>query len=65
MDEACDIEAYTRESVSDRLAMAIELSDLTRALAESVGAPWVNEPVDDLGDKARLYSAPLRALVRS
>jgi hypothetical protein len=64
LDEADEAAAYARETVGERLAMAIELSDLTRSLAEAVGAPWVTEPVDDLGDKSRLYAAPLHALVR-
>jgi hypothetical protein len=65
LDEADEAAAYARETVGERLAMAIELSDLTRSLAEAVGAPWVTDAVDDLEDKARLYAAPLRALDRS
>jgi hypothetical protein len=64
LDEADEAEAYARESSSERLAMALELSDVTRALAESVGARWVTEPVLDLEEKAELYVAPLRASAR-
>jgi hypothetical protein len=65
LDEADERMAHERESPSERLALTIELSDLTRALAEAVGAPWVSEPADDLGEKARLYARPLRALAHS
>ena len=65
LDEADELAQHARETISDRLAMAIELSELTRALAVAVGAPWVAEAVDDLEDKARLWAAPLRALERS
>jgi hypothetical protein len=62
LDEADEAVAYAHETPADRLAVAIELSDLTRSLAEAVGAPWLADLRDDLGDKARLYAAPLRAL---
>ena len=64
LDETDEAVAYAQETPGERLAMAIELSDLTRSLAEAAGAPWVAEPHDDLADKARLYAAPLRALGR-
>jgi hypothetical protein len=64
LDEADEYRTAEGESVSERLAMAIELSDLTRSLAESVAAPWVVEPAKDLEERARLYAAPLRLLVR-
>ena len=65
LDEADERMAYERESPSERLALTIELCDLTRALAEAVGASWVVEPDDDLAERARLYARPLRALARS
>jgi hypothetical protein len=65
LDEADEVEAYARETPSERLALVIELSDLARSLAEAVGAPWVTETVDDLEEKARLYALPLRVLMRS
>jgi hypothetical protein len=64
LDQVDELEAFAHETLGERLALTIELSDLSRALAEAVGASWVTQPVDDLGDKARLYAAPLRALVR-
>ncbi|MBI4701875.1 MAG: hypothetical protein HY744_12105 [Deltaproteobacteria bacterium] len=63
-DDADDAAVSARETPGERLALTIELSELTRALAEAVGAPWVTAPADDLGEKARLYAAPLRLLVR-
>lgn len=60
IDEADERVAFESESLSDRLALALELSGITRALAESVDAPWIREPPDDLPEKARLYAEPLR-----
>lgn len=64
-DDADEAEACAHESLSERLALTIELSDLSRALAEAVSAAWPSAPTDDLEDKSRLYAAPLRALVRA
>lgn len=41
-----------RCSPSERLAQALELSDLARELARSVGAAWVVSPAPDLSEKA-------------
>lgn len=38
-----------------RLAQALELSDLGRALALATGANWVVSPVYDLAEKGRRY----------
>jgi hypothetical protein len=65
LDEADEMDACARETPSERLAMTIELSEITRALAEAVGAPWVTEPPDDLEQKAQAYAAPLRVPVRT
>ncbi|MCA9595876.1 MAG: hypothetical protein KC776_21325 [Myxococcales bacterium] len=40
---------------SERLTQALELSDIARELAKSVGAAWVTSPPADLGEKARRY----------
>lgn len=64
MDEAEEERICAGESVSERLLMTLELSELSRALAFAVDAPWTREVFDDLADKARLYAAPLRVLVR-
>lgn len=45
--------AVRQLSPGERLAQALDLSDTARALARSVGARWVDEPRDDLAEKAR------------
>lgn len=52
------------ESPESRLLLALELSDLTRDLAESASAAWTRSE-SRLEDKAKAYAAPLRAAVRS
>ena len=42
-------------TVSERLAQALELSDMARELAGSVGAEWVTSPPRDLQEKALRY----------
>ncbi|MEZ4224793.1 MAG: hypothetical protein R3B13_27825 [Polyangiaceae bacterium] len=42
-------------TASDRLAQALELSDIARDLARSVGAAWVEEPGEALAAKARRH----------
>jgi hypothetical protein len=44
-----------RATTSERLAEALELSDVARALARSVGATWLTSHSDDLRDKASRY----------
>lgn len=40
-------------SPGQRLAQALDLSDTARSLARSVGARWIEQPPDDLAEKAR------------
>ena len=54
-DDRLALEQARRCTVGERLAQALELSDVARALAVSVGASWVVSPADDLADKARRY----------
>jgi hypothetical protein len=42
-------------TTSERLAQALELSEVARALARSVGAAWLASHADDLRDKASRY----------
>lgn len=44
-----------RYTVAERLEQALELSDLARELASSVGSAWVTAPPFDLGEKARRH----------
>lgn len=53
LDEREALEAATTLSPVERLAQALDLSDATRALARSVRARWIEEPRDDLAEKAR------------
>jgi hypothetical protein len=64
LDEADELEAYARSTPSERLALALALSDLTRKLAKGAGSRWIDEGSADLETKAALYVAPLRALMR-
>lgn len=63
LDEADEDAAFARSTPSQRLELSVEISDLTRSLAESVGSAWVEEPSMVLENKARLYVTPLRALL--
>jgi hypothetical protein len=60
LDELAELAEARQESPAERLALSIELSDLTCELAESAGAEWRESPVD-LEDKSRLYVWPLKA----
>jgi hypothetical protein len=62
LDEADEDAAFTRSTPSQRLELSVEISDVTRSLAESVGSDWVSEASMGLENKACLYVAPLRAL---
>jgi len=63
-DVAEERAASLNESPSERLLLALELSDLTRDLAVSASAAWVRQP-RPLEGKARLYVAPLVAAARA
>ena len=65
LDEADEDAAFARSTPSQRLELSVELSDVTRSLAESVGSAWVSEAGMALENKARLYVTPLRALLGS
>ena len=56
--------AFARSTPSQRLELSVEISDVTRSLAESVESAWVSEASMALESKAHLYVAPLRALLR-
>jgi hypothetical protein len=56
--------ASLHESPSERLALALELSDLSRGLAASAAAAWLGQP-PPLEGKVRLYVTPLLAAQRA
>ncbi len=62
-DQSDEEQAARAESPADRLLLALELSDLTRGLAESASAAWTRSP-SRLEEKIIIYVAPLRAAVR-
>ena len=64
LDEADEDAAFARSTPSQRLELSVELSDMTRSLAESVESAWVSEASMALESKVYLYVAPLRALLR-
>jgi hypothetical protein len=64
LDEADEDEVCARMTPSERLERSLELSNMARELAESVGASWTQEASASLEEKARLYVAPMRALLR-
>ena len=53
-----------RETPQQRFLIGLQLSELARKLARAAGAAWIDGPVDDLDEKARLYAEPLRRLCR-
>lgn len=63
-DEQNDEALSASESPDERADLALELSELAREAAESLGADWIVSPPDDLEEKARLYARPLAALRR-
>lgn len=65
LDEEDAMEAHARGTPSERLAIALGLSDLARKLASGARSRWVVEGSADLETKSALYVAPLRALMRS
>ena len=64
LDELEERAASRRESPSERLTLALELSDLSRDLAAAAGAGWLGRP-RLLAGKARLYVGPLLAVARA
>ncbi len=63
-DEEDERTESDKETPTERLELALELSELAREAAESVGADWIVSPPADLPEKARLYALPLRLLKR-
>ena len=61
LDELDELAEARRESPEQRLALSLELCELTRELAEAASAAWTRSLPNDLPDKAALYAAPLRA----
>jgi len=64
LDAADEMEARTHGTPSERLLMALALSELARKLARGAGSRWIEEGYADLETKSALYVAPLRALMR-
>ena len=64
LDEQDEMQAHALGTPSDRLAMALGLSDLVRKLARGAGSRWDDEGSTDLETKSALYVAPLHALMR-
>ena len=62
MDRDEELAASLDESVGDRVLLSLELSELSRAAGEALGAAWV-AGVDDIAEKAALLALPLRRLV--
>ena len=64
LDEADEAEAYARTTPDERIERCLELSELSRELAESVGGAWIGEASASLEEKAHLYVVPLRLVLR-
>lgn len=64
LDEAAEREQCSRERPDERLALAVALSDLARALGRAAAAQWTIAQPDDLQQKADLWALPLRAASR-
>jgi hypothetical protein len=62
LDEEEELDAMERLAPDARLAQALELSTLVRALALGLGNRDLVEDADDLEEKSRLYARPLRLL---
>jgi hypothetical protein len=56
--------AAAAEPPEERVLLALELSEVARAVAEGAGAAWALAPSDDLADKAARYGRALRASTR-
>jgi hypothetical protein len=65
LDEQDEMEAHSRGTPSERLAIALGLSDLVRKLARGAGSRWVDEGSTSLEIKSALYVTPLRVLMRA
>jgi hypothetical protein len=59
-DQLEELAQARQETCGERLALALELADLTREFAEAAPAAWLAAEPDDLADKARLWLGPLR-----
>ena len=62
LDDAQDRAEARRRSPAERVESALELSQLVRDLSRATGSDELVDRETELGDKARLYAAPLRIL---
>jgi hypothetical protein len=58
-DTTDELAAAQAENPGERLALALELSDLVREFAEAADAPWLTA-TGDLAEKAGRFLEPLR-----
>ena len=61
IDDVDALSRFNRETPAERVLLGLELTELARALAQAARAPWLSNPVE-LSEKARRYTAPLRAV---
>ena len=61
-DHEEELEVSDAETPDERAELSLELSEIAREAAESLGAEWVTNPPDDLREKAHLYARPLSLL---
>jgi hypothetical protein len=57
------VELTRAETPEQRVALALELSELAREIGLAAGAAWLE--ADDLGEKARLWALPLQLSKRT
>ncbi len=62
LDREEDEEAARAESPGARAELTLELSELSREIAEAAGAGWLAPPPGDLEGRAELYALPLARL---
>jgi hypothetical protein len=62
LDDAQDRAEARRRSPAERVASTLELSQLVRDLSQATGSDELVDEAVALGEKARLYAAPLRIL---
>jgi hypothetical protein len=60
LDERDELVAARDETPEERFLLSLELSELTRELAQAAGADWTTHERDDLPEKSRAYALPLR-----
>jgi hypothetical protein len=62
LDDAQDRAEARRRSPAERVESTLELSQLVRDLSHATGSDERVDREAELGEKARLYTAPLRIL---